>query len=305
MNLTLKRFGSLAATTLAVATTLLVTACAGWSEPEGPLRKETIYAVTANLDLIKFNAGQPRRILEKRTVTGLPKGETLLGVDYRVARGVLYALSGTASGSARLYTLDTTTGALTPVGIAPAAIALTGSLFGFDFNPAADRIRVVSDTGMSLRLHPDTGAAVDGNPAIEGLQPDTALSFATGDVNFGRSPAVVAAGYTYNKKDEKLTTNFAIDRRLGALLRQGSVEGVLPVVSPNTGLLATIGSLGLGELTDASFDIADVSGAAFVAVRTPGDNRSRLFLIDLSTGRAQALGTVGDGTALLGMAVEP
>jgi hypothetical protein len=303
MKYTPKTLGPLTLSILAVS--VLLTACAGWSEPEGPARKETIYAVTANLDLIKFNAGQPRRILEKRTVTGLPKGETLLGVDYRVARGVLYALSGTPNGSARLYTLNTATGALTPVGNAPAAIALSGSLFGFDFNPAADRIRVVSDTGMSLRLHPDTGAAVDGNANLDGLQPDTALSFAPGDVNFGRSPAVVAAGYTYNKKDDKLTTNFAIDRRLGALLRQGSVEGMLPMVSPNTGLLTTIGSLGLGELVDASFDIADVSGAAFATVRTSTDNRSRLVLIDLTNGRAQALGTVGDGTALLGMAVEP
>lgn len=305
MTPTLKTVNSLALTTLTITTTLLVTACAGWSEPEGALRKETIYAVTANLDLIKFNAGQPRRVLEKRVVTGLPRGETLLGVDYRVARGVLYALSGTASGSARLYTLDTATGVLTPVGNAPAAIALTGSLFGVDFNPAADRIRVVSDTGMSLRLHPDTGAAVDGNPALDGFQPDTALSYAPGDVNFGRSPAVVAAAYTYNKRDDKLTTNFAIDRRLGALLRQGSAEGVLPVMSPNTGLLTTVGSLGLGELVDASFDIADLSGAAFAAVRTLADNRSRLYLIDLTNGHAQALGTVGNGTPLLGMAVEP
>ena len=42
--------------------------------------------------------------------------------------------------------------------------ALSGTAFGFDFNPTVDRIRVVSDTGQNLRLNPDTGAvaAVDG-----------------------------------------------------------------------------------------------------------------------------------------------
>jgi hypothetical protein len=225
----------------------------------------------------------------------------VLGIDYRVARGVLYALAS----SGRLYTLDTATGVLKAVGEAPSAVPLAGSLFGFDFNPVADRIRVVSDSGQNLRLHPDTGAAVDGNPTLAGVQGDAPLAYAAGDPNAGQPAALVAAAYTYNKKDDKRTTNFAIDRRLGILVMQGSAEGVAPVVSPNTGLLSTVGPLGLGELTDAAFDIADLSGAAFAAVRTVGQPRTRLHLVDLATGRAQFIGTVGDGAPLLGMAVEP
>lgn len=278
-------------------------ACAATTTVESPgdLRKETIFAVTEQLNLIKFNAGQPRLILESRPLQGVPAGEKLLGIDFRVARGVLYTL--TASG--RLYTIDTATGLVKPVSDVPAALPLTGSSFGFDFNPAADRIRVVSDSGLNLRLHPDTGAVVDGNAMEPGLQGDPALAFAKGDVNFGRSPAVVAAAYTYNKKDEKLTTNYAIDRQLGALLMQGSREGVTPVVSFNTGLLTTVGSLGLGVLRDASFDIADVSGAAFAAVRTAAVPQARLYVINLETGYAQVVGTVGQGEPLVGLAVEP
>ena len=44
--------------------------------------------------------------------------------------------------------------------------------WGFDFNPTVDRIRVVNDRGANLRLHPDTGAQVDGNADQPGLQPD-------------------------------------------------------------------------------------------------------------------------------------
>ena len=273
-------------------------------EPEGALARETIFAVTGSMNLIKFNAGQPRRILDRKPVTGLAAGDRLIGMDFRVARGVLYALSA----GGRLYTLDTASGALKPVGTAPAALPLTGSLFGIDFNPAADRIRVVSDSGFNLRLHPDTGAAVDGNAALDGLQPDTALSFAAGDALAGKQPALIAAAYTYNKKDEKITTNYAIEQTTGSLVVQGSIEGVNPVVSPNTGILRTVGSLGslgVSGITDAGFDIADVSGVAYAVLRTATDTRSRLHLIDLFTGRARAVGTVGDGAPLLGMAIEP
>lgn len=265
------------------------------------VQRELVVAVTASHELITFNAGQPERILERRPVTGLGPGERLVGIDFRVARGVLYALSQVG----RLYTLDIPTGALRPVGPAPAVLALRGTAFGFDFNPVADRIRVVSNTGQNLRLHPDTGAVVDGDPAVEGVQPDPALRYAWSDVNAGRTPDIAGAAYTYNTQDSKLTTNYAIDRALGVLAMQGSREGATPVVSPNTGQLRTVGPLGLGPLTDVAFDISDVGNTALIAVRTPADSQTRLHLVNLATGAAQPLGRVGDGTPLLGMAIEP
>ena len=263
--------------------------------------RETVVAVTASHELITFHAGQPGRILERRPVTGLPAGERLVGIDFRVAKGVLYALSQ----AGRLYTLDIPTGALRPVGAAPAAWALNGAVFGFDFNPAADRIRVVSNTGQNLRLHPDTGAAVDGDPAVDGVQPDPALRYAWGDVNARRRPDIAGAAYTYNPNDSKITTNYAIDRALGVLVMQGSREGTTPVVSPNTGQLRTVGSLGLGPLTDVAFDIADVGNTALIAVRTAADSPTHLHQVDLATGLTRPLGAVGEGAPLLGMAIEP
>ncbi|MNT65811.1 hypothetical protein D3C72_2038200 [compost metagenome] len=116
---------------------------------------------------------------------------------------------------------------------------------------------------------------------------------------------MVGAGYTYNPQDSKVTTNYAIDRARGALVMQGSREGATPVVSPNTGQLRTVGSLGLGPLSDASFDISDVGNVALLAARTAGDPRSRLYKVDLASGRAISLGVIGSGAALAGMAIEP
>lgn len=280
---------------------LLLAACSSVSAPPAGLG-ELVVAVTQAHELVSFQAGQPQRILERKPVTGLAPGEQIVGIDYRVARGVLYALSQVG----RLYTLDVATGALSPVGTAPLAVPLRGAVFGFDFNPAADRIRVVSNAGQNLRLHPDTGAVVDGDPAIAGVQPDPALRYAWSDAHAGRVPEIVAAAYTYNAQDDKLTTNYAIDRALGALVMQGSREGATPVVSPNTGQLRTVGPLGLGPLADASFDIADVGNTALLAARTTAlDAPTRLYQVDLDTGSATLLGVVGDGGPLRGMAIAP
>jgi hypothetical protein len=86
---------------------------------------------------------------------------------------------------------------------------------------------------------------------------------------------------------------------------QGSLEGAQPVVSPNTGQLKTIGALGLGPFLDASMDIADVSGAAYAAIRMSASHSTRLYQVNLTNGQADFIGTVGDGAALVGLAVEP
>jgi hypothetical protein len=301
------RFNSMFLARAALVVLAFAAGCASLpepSEPVNPPRKEIFFAVTASNQLISFNAGQPQKILSRKPVAGLAAGEEILGIDYRVARGVLYAL-GRSGSAARLYTIDTASGRATPVGNAALGVVLEGGEFGFDFNPTVDRIRVVGTSGQNLRLHPDTGAVVDGNPDLAGLQIDTRLSYASGDTNAGRAPVVVSAGYTYNKVNEKITTNYAIDASAGTLVIQGSKEGSTPVVSPNTGFLTTVGKLGVGPFERASFDIADTTGAAFLAITAPGGRDSKFYLVDLESGAARFMGTIGGGEPVRGMSFEP
>jgi len=267
----------------------LLTACASMGEAEGPPRKELVWAATDAGELVKVNAGQPQRVLAKVKLQGLAAGERLLGMDFRVSRGVLYGVSS----NGRLLTIDTRSGQVTTVGTGP-GVSLSGKQFGVDFNPAADRVRLVSDNGLNLRLHPDTGALAASDPPLQ---------YAGGDARAGQKVQVTAAGYTYNKRDEKLTTNFAIDSAAGTLVMQGSKEGAQPVVSPNTGQLRTVGALGTGPVEDAAFDISDVDNTPLAALRSNG--RTRLYLLNLDTGKAQALGTLADGRPLWGLAIEP
>ena len=281
------------------ATAMLLAACATQPmEAMGPPAKEMVYAVTATNQLVQFNAGQPQKTLSSKALTGLAAGDTLLGIDYRVAKGQLFGLGA----SGQLYRIDTKTGALTAIGT-PNALPKEGATeWGFDFNPTVDRIRVVNDAGYSLRLHPDTGALVDGDPNQPGVQFDGRLAYDAADVNAGKSPAIVAAGYTYNKDNDKVTTNYALDGRQGVLVHQGTKEGVQPAVSPNTGRLWTVGSLGIGSFDKATLDISDVSNAAYSAITAAG--RSTWYRVDLATGKATRIGTIADGP-VVGAAIEP
>lgn len=285
-----------------LAAVLALGGCAATqTEVEGPARKETLVGVTESHKLVRFNGGQPQKVTVVGTVAGLQSGESIVGIDYRVARGILFALGSTG----RIYTIDTKTAQATAVGGTPLAIALSGSEFGFDFNPAVDRIRIVSDSGQNFRGHPDTGAAVDSDPNAPGVQGDGKLTFAAGDANAGKPPRVVAAGYTYNKTNEKITTNFAIDAATGSLVMQGTREGVTPAVSPNTGQLFTVGALGIGIFSRANFDISDVNNAAYLSADIEGRQGTRIYSVDLANGKATFIGTVGGGERLRGLAIEP
>lgn len=262
-------------------------------------RKELIVGVTDDNVLVTFNGSAPEQILSRQPLQGLAAGEALVGIDYRVARGLLYGLST----QGRLLRIDRTTGQATPVG-EPVTMP-AGAHVGFDFNPTVDRIRVVTDAGANLRLHPDTGAAVDGNPQQPGVQADGTLRYASGDLLEGRPARIVAVGYTYNADNDKITTNYAIDAQTRHLSIMGSLEGTRPEVSPNTGLMRSVGPLAIDGFDDAAFDIADTNNRAYLATRRGTDRATRLYEVDLKSGQARFIGGVGQGVVLRGLAIEP
>lgn len=270
-------------------------------EPNRNDLKETVRVLTEDGRLLTVPAARPWEVVGEFKPKGLPTGERMVGIDYRVSKGVLYALGHTG----QLYTLDAQAGAWVPLGQGRHQTTLVGSRFDIDFNPTLDRIRVVGDLGLNLRLHPETGLQVDGEPAIPGLQGDPRLAYATGDVGEGQMPAVAATAYTYNTQNEKITTNYVVDLKLGHLAVQGSREGVEPFESPNLGVLHTVGPLGVSGLTAASLDIGDVRNTALLAARTEADPRTRLYQVDLETGKARLLGTLAAGQRIAGLAIEP
>jgi Domain of unknown function (DUF4394)/Calx-beta domain len=250
-------------------------------------REQTIYGVTFFNNLISFERANPEIIYSRVPLTGLQPAEQILGIDFRPANGLLYGLGSTS----RLYTIDTATGAATQVGTGQFSPLLSGTDFGFDFNPAVDRIRVVSNTDQNLRIHPDTGAVV----AV-----DTPLAYAAGDANAAANPNVVGAAYTNNIAGGTPTTLYGIDFGTDTLVRVGSVGG--SPMSPNGGQLFTVGPLGFNTGSLTAFDIVANSDTALAAFHPQGITQaspSYLFTINLTTGVATEV-VSSSGTPFIG-----
>ena len=209
------------------------------------------YATTANNMLFRFDPTKGTNT--SVALTGLATSESIVGLDFRPANGGLYALSN----QSRLFSVNTASGALTVVG-ATLVPALSGDSFGFDFNPTVDRIRVVSNTGQNLRLHPDLGTVV----AI-----DTNLNPGT--------PFVTGAAYSNSVAGATSTTLFVIDSQTDMLYRQDP---------PNNGVLVMLGSLGVDVAADNGFDIGGNSAIAYSLLKV--NNANAVYTINLTTGVA-------------------
>lgn len=148
---------------------------------------------------------------------------------------------------------------------------------GFDFNPVADRLRLVGNNEQDFRINVDTGEViVDGN-----------LAFDPADANAGKNPTVTAAAYTNSFAGATATQLYDIDAQLDSLLLQNP---------PNDGILQTIGGLGFDVETLAGFEIVSAAAddnTAFVA------SGSTLYSLDLASGIATNLGDIGDGAELV------
>ncbi len=194
-------------------------------------------------------------------ITGLNAGDQIVSVDVRPLTGVLYGISV----QKRLYTINTTTGAATQVG---AVISAINSPVEMEFNPAVDRIRVISNTQDNYRINPDTAAVVgtDTNPA-----------FATGDINFGSAVSVVGLAYTNNVNPAPTTTTvYALEDTTNTLALLGGQNGT---PSPNTGSLFTQAGTVPSISGSSGFDISGETGIGYVL-----SSGNRIYTINLSTG---------------------
>jgi hypothetical protein len=256
-----------------------LTAASALAVPGAALAAEAFYGVTQDNRLVTFQSDNVTNVEPSHAITGLPGGESIVGLDVRPLNGQLYALGKTS----RVYVINPRTGAARQVGATPFIPALAGTSFGFDFNPTVDRIRVTSDAEQNLRLDPDNGtvAAVDAN-----------LAYAPGDPGAGTNPSVAGSAYTNSFAGATATTLYDIDNARHALVIQNP---------PNNGTLTTVGALGTSN-NAVAFDIGE--GNVAYAVLNGEQDRQGLYRIDLSNGHAtQATNFfIGTDRPLVGLA---
>jgi len=185
----------------------------------------------------------------------------LLGIDVRPADGMLYGV--TSDGN--IVTIDVASGKATMKSKLsepwPRSAATT-----FDFNPVADRLRLMSAEGVSWRINVDDGKViVDGSHKYkEG----------TGQ------PRVVAGAYTNSFKDTKATALYNVDAATNSLVMQAP---------PNDGVLVAVGPLGITVNGTVAFNIVSSGPDQNEAWLVTG---GALYSVDLKTGKATMAGKI-------------
>jgi len=250
----------------------------------------TMVGLTSDSRLVSFKPATPGTLTSNVAITGLATGETVVGIDQRPADGKVYGLSS----SGRLFTVVPTTGVATVVatlaadpadttdGNAPySTFPVAGTVFAVDFNPVADRLRVITSTGASLRINVATGATTT-----------------DGSINrAGAAPVVAAAAYTNSFAGTTATALYDMERTSNVLSLQNP---------PNAGTLVDVGSLGVTLGSRVAFDIGGgANGLAVATSSTTATGPSKLYSVNIATGALTALAPSDTSTGLVGGTAGP
>ena len=242
----------------------------------------TMYGLTQNNELVRittypFTVGTPVPIVVK----SIRDGVIMLAIDFRPGSSRLYGFGNDNF----IYTIDPVTGTAFPVSPAPITPTFTGTMIGFDFNPADGLIRLVTDADQNLRISPSTGQVVGVDQAIRPTQ------MSVNGIAYGPGTTGLSGGGS---------TLYDIEMTTSSLYKQNG----------NLGTLSLIGPLGVNVMGEAGFDIGRKgdgwvtfyggasAGGPLDAGSLPPDNY--LFSINLKTGSAKFTGRV---PALIGLAV--
>ncbi|WP_425915042.1 DUF4394 domain-containing protein [Pseudomonas sp. GWSMS-1] len=226
----------------------------------GTASAATLLALGADGQLFKIDSAS-----QKITATmSASSPSPLRGIDVRPANGMLYALGG----DNQLYTLDLTTGAASKVASLNKQLPGSGQAV-IDFNPVADKMRMLAADGTNFRVNVDTGeVTVDGS-----------VAYAADGAYAGKSAHVVAGAYTNSYAGTQATSLYNVDLASSSLMLQNP---------PNDGVQQVVGMVADG-LKTAAMDISSDGKGGNTAYLLTG---TTLHTVDLASGKPMTLGDV-------------
>jgi hypothetical protein len=233
----------------------------------------TLVGLTADNKLVKIDTAT----MAATAPMAISGADKIVGIDVRPADGKLWGLTE----NGQLVMIDPMNAKAT-AGSTLSEKATLGPRPVVDFNPVADRLRVVGANGTSLRINVDTGATTVDKP----------LNYDASDANTGKKPMVAAGAYTNSTKGAKATELFHVDGGNGALVLQNP---------PNDGVLKTRGMVGIPAAADVVMDIDNEAEGKNTAWVVAGN---AIYTIDLASGKATQVGMIkGLGGKLVDIAV--
>ncbi|WP_405542119.1 DUF4394 domain-containing protein [Streptomyces phaeochromogenes] len=254
-----------AAVAAASAMAALVVATPGTSHAAPP--RLLAFGISADGTLMAaFNTDDPGTLNWFKRIDGLVGDTAVVGLDFRVQNGLLY-LVGNKGG---IYTVQIPPAVPNPLvtKVSQLSVPLQGTNFGVDFNPAADRLRIISDTGQNLAHNLANSSTATNTP----LTTDGATTH-----------GVTGAAYTNNDLNSATaTTLFDINTTSDQVVIQSP---------PANGLLVPTGSLGFDAGVNAGFDIFSdlsagktISNTAFATLTPASASTSTFYTVDVLTG---------------------
>ncbi|HEY4254350.1 MAG TPA: DUF4394 domain-containing protein [Roseomonas sp.] len=227
----------------------------------GPAGAQSLIGLTADNMLVRIDAATRRAAAPVR-VTGA-EGK-LLGIDIRPSDNRLYGVTD----ANQIVTIDPATGRATQVSRLNMPFTAGGRAV-VDFNPAADRLRLMGASGVNFRINVDTGEVTR----------DGQLQYAAGSPQAGTAPRIVAGAYTNSSGRPQATALYTID----TLLRSYNLQA-----PPNDGVQQSRGML--PDLpAGVAFDILADGDGGNMGFLLAG---ATLHRIDIATGAPTALGAV-------------
>lgn len=233
-----------------------------------------VYALTSDNAIYVLRPGASNYVRLGRVET---EGGNLIGMDFRVADGKLYALTDLGV----IYTIP-----ISQYGVGQAKRVSTmnprftgGFEMLFDFNPVANAIRVAGSNDQNLAVVNGT----DGSN-LSTTVAQTKFAYVQGDPNFGQDPELSGGAYTNNIAGATTTLFYAIDHDKDTLV---TIMDKTATGSSNTGggKLQTIGNfvdqygnrVNLSPTSDIDI-YTDEAGKNYIV----GQTTRLLFSIDLS-----------------------
>ena len=232
---------------------------------DDPASAGDTYVVTNTGRVVSFDRATGV-VASSLQLTGFSAEDELIGADSRPSGGGIYIITR----AGKVYATNPDRAAVVaisslrpdPSDTTDPFSGLAGELFGVNFNPVDNRLRIVSDAGQNLRADVDSGATVSDEPLNPG------------------SPSVQAASYSNSFGAACRTQLYVIDASESRLMLQDP---------PNSGALREIGELGVGRGSNGvRFEIVTSSdGRGDALALWPSAEGADLYDVDVRTGAAE------------------
>ena len=228
----------------------------------GSVQAATLIGLTADNALVRIDS-DTRRAAAPVRISGADG--RVIGIDQRPQDGRLYGVTE----HGQIVTIDPANGRATQVSRLNMDFQ-SGGRAVVDFNPVANRLRLMGMNGVNFRVNVETGeVARDGE-----------LKFQAGSPNAESRPRIVAGAYSNSVGGAQMTALYTID----TLLRTFNLQA-----PPNDGVQQVRGQLPDGLPAGVAFDILADGQGGNMAFLLAGNT---LHSVNIENGAATALGPV-------------